>query len=128
MRLAEKRSSDARPNEEVIMSVGRTEFVVLMPGLIVMASLTSAMGAGQIDVSQAGFAWKDGAEVYRKICSLCHETSVGPAIRGRSLDPMYIKLIVRHGSRAMPAFRASEIDDQSLEKLAEYVSKAAADK
>jgi len=35
---------------------------------------------------------------------------------------------VRHGSRAMPAFRASEIDDQSLEKLAEYVSKAAADK
>jgi mono/diheme cytochrome c family protein len=110
------------------MSVGRTEFVVLMPGLIVMASLTSAMGAGQIDVSQAGFAWKDGAEVYRKICSLCHETSVGPAIRGRSLDPMYIKLIVRHGSRAMPAFRASEIDDQSLEKLAEYVSKAAADK
>jgi mono/diheme cytochrome c family protein len=99
---------------------------VLVAGLIVMA--TGAMGADQKDVSQAGFSWKDGAEVYTKICALCHETAVGPALRGRGLDPLYINLIVRNGSRAMPAFRASEIDDQSLEKLAEYVSKAGAEK
>ena len=110
------------------MKVGRMEFIVFVLGLIVMACLTNAMGADQKDVSQARFAWKDGAEVYTKICALCHETSVGPTIRGRSLDPMYVQLIVRHGSRAMPAFRASEIDDQSLAKLAEYVSKPAADK
>ena len=110
------------------MKVGRTAFVMLMSGLIVMASLTGAMGAGQNDVSQVGFVWKDGAEVYTKICALCHDASVGPPIRGRSLDPTYIQLVVRHGSRAMPAFRASEIDDQALEKLAEYVSKSAADK
>ena len=109
------------------MKVGRNEFAMLI-GLIVIASLTGATGAGQHDVSQAGFAWKDGAEVYTKICALCHGTSVGPTILGRSLDPTYIQLIVRHGSRAMPAFRASEIDDQSLEQLAEYVSKSAADK
>ncbi len=110
------------------MNKGQMDFVMLMSGLIVMANFTGVMGAGQKDVSQAGFNWKDGAEVYTKICALCHETSVGPTIRGRSLDPIYIQLMVRHGSRAMPAFRASEIDDQSLEKLAEYVSNTGADK
>lgn len=103
-------------------------FAWIVSGILVMAGLTGAMGASQKEVPQAGFSWKDGAEVYTKICALCHDTSVGPSIRGRSLDPTYIKLIVRHGSRAMPAFRASEIDDESLEKLAEYVSKAETDK
>lgn len=110
------------------MKAGRMKFVVLVSALIVMISHTGARGAGQNGVPQAGFAWKDGAEVYTKICALCHETSVGPILRGRELDPLYIRLIVRNGSRAMPAFRASEIDDHSLEKLAEYVSKPAGDK
>jgi len=30
--------------------------------------------------------------------------------------------VVRNGNRAMPAFRASEIDDESLKKVAEYIS------
>jgi mono/diheme cytochrome c family protein len=104
------------------------EFAGLVSGFIVMASVTGAMGASQKEAPQAGFSWKDGAEVYVKICALCHETSVGPMLRGRGLDPTYIQLIVRHGNRAMPAFRASEIDDQSLEQLAEYVSKTEANK
>ena len=110
------------------MKAGRMEIKVFVSGLIVMAALTDAMGADEREVPHAGFAWKDGAEVYTKICALCHETSVGPALRGRELDPLYVRLIVRNGSREMPAFRTSEIDDQSLEKLAEYVSKAVADK
>jgi len=109
------------------MKVGPMGFSVLVSGLIVMASHTVAMGADQKEVPQAGFAWKDGAEVYTKVCVLCHDTKVGPVLRGRDLDPLYIKLMVRNGSRAMPAFRASEIDDQLLEKLAEYVSKTGSD-
>jgi hypothetical protein len=31
--------------------------------------------------------------------------------------------VVRNGSRAMPAFRSSEIDDESLVKLADFISK-----
>lgn len=110
------------------MKAGRMKFVGLVSALIVMASHTGAMGADQKEVPQAGFTWKDGAEVYTKICALCHETSVGPILRGRELDPLYIRLVVRNGSRAMPAFRASEIDDHSLEQLSEYVSKPAGDK
>ncbi|MGC3976703.1 MAG: cytochrome c [Nitrospira sp.] len=110
------------------MKAARMKLAVRVSGLILAGSLMGAAGAGQSHVAQDGFAWKDGEEVYKKICALCHETKVGPAVRGRGLDPTYIQLIVRHGNRAMPAFRASEIDDQSLEKLAEYVSKAEADK
>lgn len=110
------------------MKAGRMKFVGLVSALIVMVGHTGAVGADQKEVPQAGFAWKDGAEVYTKICALCHETTVGPVLRGRDLDPLYIRLVVRNGSRAMPAFRASEIDDQSLEKLSEYVSKTAGDK
>lgn len=68
------------------------------------------------------FMWKDGREVYAKVCGYCHEQGVGPAIRGRALPPVYIRTIVRNGNRAMPSFRASEIDDESLAKLAEYIS------
>jgi len=110
------------------MKAGRMKFVVLVSTLIVIVSHTGAMGADQKEVPQAGFTWKDGAEVYTKICALCHETSVGPALLGRELDPLYIRVIVRNGSRAMPAFRASEIDDLSLESLATYVSKPAGGK
>ena len=102
-----------------------------LPAWALVFSGLSVLGpadAVQSDAVQDRFAWKDGAEVYSKICALCHETAVGPMLRGRGLDPLYITLMVRNGSRAMPAFRASEIDDQSLEQLAEYVSKTAADK
>ena len=109
--------------------------VSLVAALILTAAATAGLVASMTwaapkekEAPVPGFAWKDGAEVYVKICALCHETSVGPTLRGRGLDPLYIRLMVRNGMRAMPAFRASEIDDASLEKLSEYVSKTAADK
>lgn len=72
----------------------------------------------------SGPAWKDGAEVYNKVCAYCHEGGpVGPEIRNRELPPAYVNYMVRNGNRAMPAFRAAEIDDESLAKLAEYISK-----
>ena len=95
--------------------------------LVAVGLLAGAAWAAPQRPAEQGFAWKDGAEVYTKVCALCHESNTGPAVRGRGLDPMYIRLIVRNGYRAMPAFRASEIDDEVLEKLAEYISKTAAD-
>lgn len=84
--------------------------------------------AGPPEVPEQGFTWKDGAEVYQKVCALCHESSIGPILLGENLDPAYIQMIVRQGNEAMPAFRASEIDDKTLAKLAEYISNTAADK
>ncbi len=79
--------------------------------------------SAQDEKTTPGFAWKDGAEIYAKICAYCHEAHVGPPIRNRELPAIYIRAVVRNGNRAMPAFRTSEIDDESLAKLADFISK-----
>ncbi len=109
------------------MKINTVQSISLAVIITGMGMTTGIAWAGQDDAAPH-FAWKDGAEIYAKVCALCHEATIGPILRGRDLDPLYIRLMVRNGSRAMPAFRASEIDDQSLEKLAEYVSKAPADR
>ncbi|MER2510875.1 MAG: cytochrome c [Nitrosomonas ureae] len=84
--------------------------------------------SAQDEINNSGFTWKDGAEIYAKVCAYCHEAQVGhevqvgPQIRHRKLPVTYIRTVVRNGNRAMPPFRSSEIDDESLEKLADFIS------
>jgi mono/diheme cytochrome c family protein len=103
-----------------------TAWVIIIAVAVAVGIVASTAGAAPKQTPEPGFVWKDGAEVYAKVCAFCHEAKVGPTIRGRGLDPAYVTFIVRHGNRAMPSFRAAEIDDESLAKVAEYVSKAAA--
>lgn len=73
--------------------------------------------------SRTTSGWTDGADVYAKVCGHCHESGVAPVIRGRKLPLVYVTVFVRNGSRAMPPFRAAEIDDVALARLAEYIAK-----
>ncbi|HNO63100.1 MAG TPA: cytochrome c [Thauera aminoaromatica] len=61
---------------------------------------------------------------YAKVCSFCHDKGVGPAILGRALPAAYIENVVRHGFRAMPSFRSSEIDNAALASVARWVSQS----
>lgn len=99
---------------------GKNLFILISTAIFVNGYAWSAPP----DTSPQGFAWKDSAEIYAKICAYCHEAQVAPPIRNRSLPPEYIRAVVRNGNRAMPAFRASVIDDESLAKLADFVSKS----
>lgn len=79
-----------------------------------------------------------GAEVYQNNCSFCHDkgishpgTQILAVTRGREfsilkertdLTPDYIKEIVRHGLRGMPAYRPTEISDAELDALAKYLT------
>lgn len=90
--------------------------------VIFFTAINNAWSAQEEKLS-VRFSWKDGAEIYAKICAYCHEAHVGPQIRNRGLPAAYIRTIVRNGNRAMPAFRSSEIDDESLAKLADFLSK-----
>lgn len=101
---------------------GAASGLMLAIATALVISANGAWAAPQ-DVPVRGFVWKDGAEVYAKVCGYCHDTQVGPQIRGRSLSETYIRAVVRNGNRAMPSFRSSEIDDESLAKLAEFISK-----
>lgn len=70
---------------------------------------------------QAAAKERSGEIVYQKICRYCHETGVGPELRSRQLPTVYTTLIVRQGFRAMPAFRPTEISDQELERVADFI-------
>lgn len=70
--------------------------------------------------------WKNGQEVYTKVCAYCHNVGVGPDSVKMKFDASSaearaesIIYIVRHGLNAMPAFRKTEIDDASLRELAD---------
>lgn len=86
-----------------------------LPSAFALAALAGAASGAN---AQAAGQWKDEQQVWQKICSHCHETGIGPIIKGRGLTPAYYVKVVRHGQRAMPAFRSSDIDDATLEKLA----------
>lgn len=98
----------------------------LIVNVLITAGMITNVSAASLETPSPGFKWKDGAEIYAKVCGYCHESQagaqVGPKIRGRELPPAYIRNVVRNGNRAMPPFRSSEIDDDSLAKLAEYIS------
>lgn len=91
---------------------------LLMAGVLPIALFATSSHAQ--DDSQ----WQSGKNLYDKVCGHCHnpEVGVGPELAGRGLPEPYIKAIVRHGFRAMPAFPASYIDDQSLAQVTEYLA------
>lgn len=88
---------------------------------VCLASVAALVAAGG-----AQAAWRDGGEVYDKVCRYCHEANVGPVLKGRALPAEYVQRVVRHGNRAMPAFRATEIDDATLADVARLINASAA--
>jgi 4-cresol dehydrogenase (hydroxylating) cytochrome subunit len=80
--------------------------------VMLLASAAIADGRGQ---------WQSGQEAYSKVCGFCHERGIGPVIKGTGKSPELIRMVVRSGNRAMPAFRSTEIDDATLTKIAEYI-------
>lgn len=70
---------------------------------------------------------KDQAEmVFQQTCMACHATGVGPVITGRDLPPEAVKMFVRNGNRAMPAFTEAMIDNETLDRVAQLVARSPA--
>jgi mono/diheme cytochrome c family protein len=83
-------------------------------------------GAASSAAAQSDGTWNSGEQVYEKACGHCHEIGVGPVLKGRELPPETFTTIARQGLVRMPAFRPSEIDDQALTAVAQYLSTAPA--
>ena len=62
------------------------------------------------------------ATIYAHVCGYCHGTNVGPIILGKHVPVDVIKMYVRRGPAAMPAFRPTEITDAELDALAQWIS------
>ncbi len=63
-----------------------------------------------------------GMQVYARTCAYCHDHGVGPAIKGRELDPAAVRFMVRHGAFAMPAFRQTEISEAELDAVGKMLA------
>ncbi|MDO8608099.1 MAG: cytochrome c [Phaeospirillum sp.] len=96
----------------------------VLAGILVIGVVASAIAGDAL--AQAAGQWRDANHVYSKICANCHEIGVGPVIKGRNLDPDYYQSVVRHGMRAMPAFRPTDVDDAMLKQVGEMLSKSPA--
>lgn len=65
-----------------------------------------------------------GEVVYARHCQSCHPgggAGLGPSILDKPAPQGAIKLQVRQGLGAMPAFDAAKIPDEDLDALADYV-------
>ncbi|MFM1885183.1 MAG: hypothetical protein RL026_340 [Pseudomonadota bacterium] len=81
-----------------------------------------------------------GQAVFKRHCAECHAPGVGHPgtqqlgwLKGeasavleqrKDLLPEYVKHVVRHGLLEMPPIRPSEVSDQQLEQLADYLAPA----
>ena len=92
---------------------------------ILVASLV--LGCAQLTLAADPPA-QERDRTYAKVCGFCHDAGVGPAILGRELPVAYIENVVRHGFRAMPSFRSTEIDNAALASVARWVSQSPAAK
>lgn len=83
-------------------------------------------GLGALAAAQQAPAIGKGQRYYEKICAKCHEAGIGPVLKGRGLPEAYFMVIPRSGLNAMPAFRRTDLDDETLKDLAKYLANAPA--
>jgi mono/diheme cytochrome c family protein len=66
-----------------------------------------------------------GQRIFMKNCYQCHpggDAGLGPSINDKPLPNFMIRLQVRHGYGAMPAFSKTDIRDDDLDALLQYLS------
>ena len=99
------------------------------------AIIATAAGWSAMAMAQAAMADqvpgesppRDPQFIYDRTCGYCHGHNVGPIILGRKLPAEVIATFVRHGNGAMPAFKPTEITNEELDALAEWISASEAD-
>jgi mono/diheme cytochrome c family protein len=99
--------------------------ILMISGLLLTAACSARRGepiAGPLAISEPGIA--RGEQVFMRECHQCHpggEAGLGPAINNKPLPGFLIKLQVRAGLGAMPAFSQGEISPEELEYLVDYL-------
>lgn len=91
----------------------------------------TACGTTRLGETGAGVPTMDansqrGELVFMQRCNKCHpdgEAALGPAINGKPLPGWLMRLQIRAGLGAMPAFGENLIDDAAMDDLVSYLLK-----
>lgn len=110
-----------------------------MPALLAVCGIVGAGGTARAAEKGAEAAMPTtGVAIYERYCIACHDRGPGhpgtqnlayrygpekAALADRdNLTPEYVRIMVRFGRGLMPGFRPSEISDEQLKMLAEFLS------
>ena len=102
----------------------RSVFVLLAIGSVVL-SCSARRGEpmkGPLPITSVAVG--DGQKVFMRECHQCHpggEAGLGPAINNKPLPGFMIRLQVRNGLGAMPAFSQNEISTKEMDDLLEFL-------
>ena len=104
----------------------QTAMMLIIPLLLLTAPAGSAADLAR------------GAAEFEASCAPCHapgrehpgtmQMELGRGMTNGALElrtdltPQFVRLVVRHGLGLMPPFRPSELDDETLQALADYLS------
>jgi mono/diheme cytochrome c family protein len=116
--------------ETTAMRDGRLRFTLLW---LFVACVFASLGcsarrsepiAGPLPITSDEIA--HGRDVFMAKCHQCHpggDAGLGPALNNKPLPKSLIRLQVRQGFGAMPAFSEKDITDEELEHLLVYLKK-----
>ena len=71
--------------------------------------------------AQSAGEWRSSEQLWRATCAYCHNEHVAPELRGSALTAQVITGAVRGGPKAMPSFAGSQISDNELNALADWL-------
>jgi mono/diheme cytochrome c family protein len=109
----------------MIQRVGTALGSLMISGLLLTTGCSARRGepiVGPLPLSEPAIA--RGQQVFMRECHQCHpggEGGLGPAINNKPLPGFLIKLQVRNGLGAMPAFSQNEISPEDLDHLVDYL-------
>lgn len=104
----------------------RQAILALLVGAIVVAGCASARRGQPMyePVPIDSLTLARGEQVFMSHCHSCHpngEGGLGFALNNKPLPGFLIKLQVRNGLGAMPAFSPAHISDEELDALVQYL-------
>lgn len=88
---------------------------------LALLALLATAGLAAPAFAQSAGQWRGPAQIWSKSCHYCHDSGVGPNLRGAHLDPRVVIVVARGGMPGMPAFHPSEINDAELAGLARWL-------
>lgn len=107
----------SRPRSRHAASVAAALLAAPLAALLLAAGPVRAQSAGE---------WRGPAHLWHALCGYCHGAGVGLQLLGAHRPAELIATITRSGLRAMPAFAPTQISDEELTALAEWISRSEA--
>jgi mono/diheme cytochrome c family protein len=102
---------------------------VLLVGFVALSAIACGAGRQSEPIQQTPTPLDArelaGQRVYMRDCNGCHPQGaggLGPALNDKPVPAAAIKLQVRQGMGAMPAFAESEISAEELDQLVAFLS------